>query len=385
MPSDRPIHERWIPVAFGALDVRSTASMVPEAEILVAPTIPAPAVCLVGEAAELWRDLVQGGPASPLDLSPSQNDLLEQLADAGLVALGPAHPAAVTSLDAPSLSSPPHELVYALVHRVAAEAGIRCLFIKGPALFHQGLRTHEHSGDVDVWCDPDRWDDLAAALEPWGWARQPDPWRGTPIHHTATMTPTTWGCEIDVHRRLPGLTLADREAFAAVWNRTTRVRYAGVEVAVPDSSTHAVLAAVHAVRPEIGAGPRTERASALATALLSSAPDSLARATDVGALAVLDAELSAVSGTRIEISPQAKPHDWEWRGSRNRLHAYWTALQTLPPLTRFRVAARLLWPDDDVALASERRAGRSAKSASSARRRRLIRAAWSWARGRLHG
>jgi hypothetical protein len=79
------------------------------------------------------------------------------------------------------------------------------------------------------------------------------------------------------------------------------------------------------------------------------------------------------------------PRDWAWRGRPDRLRAYWTALQTLPLSARLRVARRLLWPDDDVALASERRAGVAITSASSARRRRLTRAARAWVRSRFHG
>lgn len=381
MSSAPPSDERWIAVAFGALDVRGAPTFAAEAEIALVPILPGPALCLVGEGAALWRGLVDRGPLSPLELGSDENALLEQMRKEGLVVRGRTHPAAVTRLDPPVLSSPLHELVYALVAHVSETAGIRCLFVKGPALHHQGLRAREHSGDVDVWCDPARWDDLAAALEPWGWVREPDPWRGTPIHHTATMTPTSWGCEIDVHRRLPGLTLDDDEAFAAVLERTASVRYGGVEVSVPETAAHAVLAAVHAVRPEIGAGPRSEQAVALATTLLSSDPLCLDRAIDLGAVTVLRDELSVATGESLPADGGAVPHDWDWRSRPDRLHAYLTALRSLPPRQRLRVARRLLWPDDDVALASERRAGYAVTTPTAARRRRLARAALTWLRG----
>ena len=47
------------------------------------------------------------------------------------------------------------------VARVAASRGIRCVFTKGPALRLQGLRDREHSGDVDLWCDPARVEDTS--------------------------------------------------------------------------------------------------------------------------------------------------------------------------------------------------------------------------------
>ncbi|MFV9426880.1 nucleotidyltransferase family protein [Microbacterium sp. S1037] len=380
-----PPDERWIPVAFGALDARGIPTLAAEADVLAVPIVPGPALCLVGDGATLWRELVGNAPRTPREFTPEENVVLEHLRDRGLVVLGRTHPAAVTHLDPPALSSPLHELVYALVQRVAASLGIRCVFVKGPALHHQGLREREHSGDVDVWCDPARWDELAAALAPWGWEREPDPWRGTSVHHTATMTPTSWGCEIDIHRRFPGLTLDDSEAFEAVFATTTHVRYAGVAVAVPTTDAHAVLAAVHVVRPEIGAGPRSETTSASAKNLLAAADDPLRHARDLGAIAVLRDELSIITGRRVHVPKDAVPRDWAWRGRPDRLRAYWTALQTLPLSARLRVARRLLWPDDDVALASERRAGVAITSASSARRRRLTRAARAWVRSRFHG
>lgn len=368
----------WTPVALGALDVRSDDTAPGGPEVLLAPVVPGDAFCLVGDGAALWRHLVAQGSVRHADLSADERELIARMRDLHIVDPDPRHPWAVTHLPRPALSSPTHELVYAVTARVAETHGIRCVFIKGPALKSQGLREREHSGDVDVWCDPDRWDDLAAALEPWGWTREPDPWRGTPVHHTATMTPARWGCEIDVHRRLPGLTRDDRDAFAALIARTSAVRYAGVEVRVPDVAAHAVLAAVHAVRPEIGAGPRSDRASALATTMLAAAPTTLDSAVALGAVEVLRTEIAAATRTAPPPTDGTRPNDWEWRGRPDRLRAYWTALQTLPPLLRLRVGLRLIWPDDDVALASERRAVRPVTTAAAARRSRLTRGAREW-------
>lgn len=372
-----PPDERWIPVAFGALDARGIPTLAAEADVLAVPIVPGPALCLVGDGATLWRELVGHAPRTPREFTPEENVVLEHLRDRGLVVLGRTHPAAVTHLDRPALSSPLHELVYALVQRVAASLGIRCVFVKGPALHHQGLREREHSGDVDVWCDPARWDELAAALAPWGWEREPDPWRGTSVHHTATMTPTSWGCEIDIHRRFPGLTLDDSEAFEALLGFSTTMRLAGVAVSIPCRDAHAVIFALHTVRPSVGK-PVTEHDHRAARIILGSAGGAMEAAHKLGAVAVLRADLS-VAFPGVDPGPDdGAPRDWFHRAQPDLPRAYLVAVRSLPWRERARALRNLAWPPDDIALASARRAGEPTEDAGRARRRRLVRGVRSW-------
>ncbi|RWR23364.1 hypothetical protein D8Y23_00210 [Microbacterium enclense] len=370
MSATPPASDGWVAIAFGALDVSASETFPDGAEVLVLPAEPAEPFCLTGDGARMWRRLVTAGPVAPADAD--ERDMLEAMTALAIASPDPAHPARIHRLHPPRLSSPMHELAYALTARLASGHGIPVVFIKGPALHHQGLREREHSGDVDVWCEPRRWDDLAAALTSWGWSREPDPWRGTSVHHTATMTPAEWGCEIDVHRRVPGLTLDDAAAFDAVARRTESVVYAGVDVAVPRPEVHAVLAAVHEVRPEIGAGPRSAAASATAAALLSAAAGSGTRAVELGAVPVLAAELEGVvSAELIARHRDDAPRDWAWRAEPNRARAYWRALRGEPLVTRVRVLWRFVWPPDDIALASARRAGDPDAGPTVARWRRL--------------
>lgn len=380
--SSSPPADGWFAIAHGALDVRGSALFDAGAEILMVPTDPGDALCLVGAGAALWRRLIDRAPVGDADLDPAEREMLAQMSVAGLVSRDPSHPARVLRLDPPTLSSPLHELVYALTARVAAQHGIPCVFTKGPALFLQGLREREHSGDVDVWCDPAQGDILAAALEPWGWSREPDPWRGTSVHHTATMTPHGWGCEIDVHRRFPGLTLADADALAIVLRDAEPMRFAGVEIRVPRADTHAVLAAVHAVRPVIGAGPRTRATSDTAALLLARAPGSLDRARELGAVGVLRDELAPLAPPGSLDGDHGVPRDWAWRAESSRARAYWAALRGEPPTTRARLLLRFVWPPDDIALASARRAGEATNDPDRARRRRLVRGLREWLRAR---
>jgi hypothetical protein len=383
MRSPVPPGHGWIPIAYGALDVSGSADFADGAEVLVLPTRPGEALCLVGEGSALWRRLITSAPAAPASFTSDENAVLAHLSDLGLVAMAASHPAQVTDLRPPTLSSPLHELVYALVARVAAHRGIACVFTKGPALRLQGLREREHSGDVDLWCDPARVDELADALVPWGWDPAPNPWRGTSIHHTATLTPRRWGCEIDVHRRFPGLVLDDERAFALVLRDAVSVRFAAVDVLVPAPATHAVLAALHAVRPVIGAGPRTPGASASARGFLSRADGSVARARELGAVPVLREELEPLAEPgSLDADAAGTPRDWEWRQQPDHVRAYWMAMRAVSWPVRVRLVLRFVWPPDDVALASARHAGHAATTPRRARWIRLRRGIRDWVRRR---
>lgn len=379
MPPVSVSGEGWIPVAYGALDVRGLAGFSPQAEVLLVPPVPGEALCLIGEGAAVWRRLVGGTPVSPRELTDAENGILDHLQKSGLVVLGASHPAAVTSLDRPVLSSALHELVYALVQHVADAAGIRCVFVKGPALHHQGLREREQSGDVDVWCDPSRWDDLANALEPWGWAREPDPWRGTSVHHSTTLAPLSWGCEIDIHRRFPGLTIDDGRAFEAIARHEVAVTYAGTRVAVPGRDAHAVLHALHATRPSVGTQVSTHDRR-VARDALGSAAGSLRLARELGAEAALRAELAEIFPDYDPPVDAGIPRDWIHRAQPDLVHSYLAALRTLPLRERLRAVRNLVWPPDDIALASARRAGTPTLDPGLARRRRLLRGIRSWMR-----
>lgn len=381
MPSPVPPGHGWIPIAHGALDVRGSADFSADAAVLVVPTHPGEAICLVGEGAALWLRLVAAAPAAPAGFTPDENEILAHLRDLGLVAVAASHPAQVTDLRPPTLSSALHELVYALVASVAASRGIPCVFIKGPALRVQGLREREHSGDVDLWCEPARIDELVEALTPWGWHRAPDPWRGTTIHHTVTLVPDRWGCEIDVHRRLPGLVLDDDRAFDLVRRDAVPMRFGAVDVLVPAPETHAVLAALHTVRPLIGAGPRTAHASASAGDFLSRAEGSVARARELGAAPALRDELVALAGPDgLGADATGAPRDWAWRQQPDHVRAYWMAMSGVSWPMRARLIMRFLWPPDDVALASARHAGHSPTTPRRARWMRLRRGLRDWLR-----
>ncbi|MFJ4039435.1 nucleotidyltransferase family protein [Microbacterium sp. NPDC090007] len=285
--------QTWMPIAAAAIDVRGHAAFDPRVEVVLLPVDGRDPLALLGAGARVWRDLVGAHPAARDALRSDDVPLIRELVSARLVAEGAEHPDAVRSLPRARFPSPLHELVHVVVARVAVRSGIRCVFVKGPTLFDQRLREREHSGDVDVWCDPDRWVDLIDALERHGWTREPDPWWGTPVGHSATLTPGTWGCQIDVHRRMPGTTLDDAGAFSRVYAESVPTSIAGVSVLVPSREAHAVIAALHAARPEVGRTPR-EHGFALAAEFLRRVDDPVGACDRLGAVPALRAALRQI-------------------------------------------------------------------------------------------
>lgn len=246
----------WVAVAYGALDVHECDQFTDETELIVVPIKPTEPLALPSIGAALWRKLVNG-PVSDDALDEEERAVVREMADAGLASADLGHPARVRAVDKPWLSSPMHELVYALVASVARENEIPLIVIKGPVLHRQGLREREHSGDVDIWVAPDRVRQLAAALRAWGWSEVPDVWSHTEINHSISLEPRAgWGCEIDIHRRMPGIGLPDVDAFATVLRNSEANTFAGVEARAPVTSANAILAALHMLRPEIGARVR---------------------------------------------------------------------------------------------------------------------------------
>ena len=185
--------EVWVAVSYGALDMRGWGEPSPDVEIMLLPVHPIDEpIGLRGEPAALWRRLIDG-PVNDTDLSESERELVHEYEVVGLASREPNHPARITTLSRPWLSSPLHELVYSLVANVARENCIEAVFIKGPMLHQQGLRKREHSGDVDVWVDPTHIVRLSRSVQQWGWSEHQGLWTGIPTAHSITVQPRFWG------------------------------------------------------------------------------------------------------------------------------------------------------------------------------------------------
>lgn len=347
----------WKAKCFGVLDVSHLSGIFEQdPELLVVPCIPGHPLGLSGEVASLWRQLAKR-PVPEASLSIEQRTLVREFADYGMATRTSALDGTSTRVQKPWLSSPMHELVYSLIGKVAEELSTNVIFIKGPVLAAQGLRSREHSGDVDVWADPRFITRLSRTLSEWGWNVQPEIWDGTIVNHSVTLEPTLWGCEIDIHRRFPGSTLPDEDEFLAVYGSAVATTFAGTQVWVPDIPTHRVIQALHLTRPDYGISTPQGRIQQAAQILSDGGSATVRAVSSLGASTVLSPALElAFPGTKFQMERSA-PLNWTWQGTRSRLRGYFIALRMVPASHRPIVIWRMLWPTKEVVELSSRLAG----------------------------
>jgi hypothetical protein len=332
----------WIAASFGALDLRGHELGAQGYDLAVTPTRPGPPVFLMGEGAQTWLRLTER-PVAEDELSAEAREIVLQLAEMGVAASagdGIAH------IDAapPWLLSPLHELVYALLLRVAQQNDIEILFIKGPTLHAQGLRAREHSGDVDCWVRPGDDLKLARAMIPWGWTPLMSPFTGTGVTHSLTLRAGGWGCAIDVHCRFPGMTVSPLEAFDLVASRAEGRIFAGARCPTPDKATHSIIAALHEMRPTVGRAATEADVRNAAFALQAGGREVVSLVRELAAEYALAAPLrDAFPGEAIEVSDSPPPEDWGWRLTSSGPRRQLKALASVPLRQRPRVIIRLLW------------------------------------------
>jgi hypothetical protein len=141
-------------------------------------------------------------------------------------------------------------LGYALACRVATDAGVRLLAIKGPTLAELGLRDPRSSLDVDVLVDPDGHDNFVAAMTHAGWSVSlPEGFTGQVLpSHSITLSSSMWPAEVDVHQYFPGFLQDERTVFEHLWRLRTRVTIAGQLIACPSRPASAIIALLHVLR-----------------------------------------------------------------------------------------------------------------------------------------
>jgi hypothetical protein len=370
----------WTAVAFGALDLHGTDLEEQGFELVVVPVYPASPVFLMGPGAEVWRTLVSAG-AGGLDSDSENQEILATLEEMGVATHDLDHPARIEELRRPWLTSPLHELVYALITRVAGLHSIDVFFIKGPTLHAQGLRQREHSGDVDCWVRPGDDLRLAHAMREWGWTPLLSPFTGTGVTHSLTLAAGEWGCAIDVHTRYPGIDIDREEAFDAVIAESEPRVFAGTVCATPRRAVHAIIAALHSVRPFIGA-PAGEAHFREASAVLAAAgSETIEMAERLNAVYALESSLQRAFPDLALAYPDARqPADWAWRLTGSAPHRHLRALLTVPLRQRPAALGRLIWPSSEMLRAAGEESSTSRASRSLARVRRVISAAVALAR-----
>jgi CDP-glycerol glycerophosphotransferase (TagB/SpsB family) len=153
-------------------------------------------------------------------------------------------PASASSLTLPEAVP----LAHALLDRVAQAAGVRVLFIKGPAAAEQGLRSPRTSADVDTLVDPAGLERLRARLTELGWVDDHPYSTPTAAGYSRTHRHPAWPCELDLHVTFPGLYADPQAVFEHLWSRRAAVDVAGQEIACPDVQAHTLLLALNSLR-----------------------------------------------------------------------------------------------------------------------------------------
>ncbi|KJQ55077.1 hypothetical protein [Microbacterium sp. SA39] len=334
----------WVAICFGALDVRSHELAAGTFEIIVTPTTPGEPLMLHGEGARLWQSII-AAPMADENLSGDERGIIADMELMGIASSEVDHHSRVDHLAAPWLTAPLHELVYALLARVAEEIGTRILFIKGPTLHAQGLRDRVHSGDVDCWVEPGAETRFARAMQQWGWAPAFSAFTGTRVLHSLTLRASEWGCAVDVHSWFPGITLSPAEAFESAYTATELREFAGLKVRTPTRDVHSVISALNEVRPLRGELPSRSKVEAAAKILKNGGESSIEVAERFGAeYALADALALAFPDRAFDFSNARVPLDWRWRLQRHPLRVYWAALSIVPLRRRPRTIFRILWP-----------------------------------------
>lgn len=136
-----------------------------------------------------------------------------------------------------------------MVARVAEDAGVRALAIKGPIDVVHGFKQASSSVDVDYLVDPQGIDVLLSRLRANGWGRGRPmtgamvvPMHSTPVSHSA------WPCEFDVHHEFPGFLAPAQGVFDALWDRRSRQSVARVPVWALDEVAAGLVSMLHLLR-----------------------------------------------------------------------------------------------------------------------------------------
>ncbi|MFV0434112.1 MAG: nucleotidyltransferase family protein [Leucobacter sp.] len=362
----------WVAISYGALDMRGQQDNPSQVDIMLLSTEPSEPFGLIGPHADLWHRLCEK-PISDDELTPEERALVREFAAAGIASSDPQHPARLRNVEQGWLTSPLHELVYSLIGNVARENGIDVIFIKGPVLQLQGLRNRHHSGDVDVLVDPDRIAELAERLEAWGWTHAQVRWEDSSLYHSVTMTPSGWGCEIDIHRHMPGFAVSDQTGFKLLLQHAEAKSFATVSVRIPDTPAHAVISALHLMRPQQGRNIASGNEEAAVRSLQTTGIEALSFARKMRAEASLKEELRRAFPEETINPSYDAPLNWKWRAEPNRLKRYLIMFRAAPLRVWPRMAYRSIWPDESTAILIDNLYGGTATSPIDARLKRLKR------------
>lgn len=139
------------------------------------------------------------------------------------------------------------EMSRAGVQVIAERAGARLLHIKGSMTDPALLGPRFVGTDVDVLVEPAGIPALHRALLAQGWTVYSTFRNNSSFEHAQTYFHPDWG-HLDVHRRFPGVGIADDRAFQVLWADRAEARAAGLPCAVPSITAQAMLLTLNAAR-----------------------------------------------------------------------------------------------------------------------------------------
>ena len=247
-------------------------------------------------------------------------------------------------------------LGHAMVQRLAVNAGIRAIFIKGPASVLQGLRESKTSWDVDVLVSPAQLELTLQALGDRGWRQRPvNPDSRTFPRHSVTVDHPEWPCCIDVHYRFPGMEYPAADCFEVMWSATNSCELAGIDLRVPSPPLGILILALHALRsphlPELR--QELELLSHL-TATRSNAPLILKLASETGALAAARPFLEDMLQPCDALEWPEASREWRNRSIPNEPGvARLTVLLQAPWQDRFALLCGAVFPTREVFLSRD--------------------------------
>ena len=155
-----------------------------------------------------------------------------------------AHPEPVTT-------TIPHvarvHLAHATVQRIAEQAQVSLLHLKGPAVM-PGLRPEgRQSSDVDVLVRPGHFERFEAALRYHGWTPSSHLETGSAFAHAANWWHDDWGY-VDAHALWPGPTVSPEEVYAAFAEEGFDQPIAHYPCPVPGRTAQILVLLLHTAR-----------------------------------------------------------------------------------------------------------------------------------------
>jgi hypothetical protein len=138
-------------------------------------------------------------------------------------------------------------LTHALVQKLASDAEVDLLHLKGPAFLPELRPPGRHSSDVDVLVRPSHLARLIGALEAVGWEQRTDFATGSVFAHAANWWHDDWGW-VDVHVSWPGVTVDPEQAYDVLAGVAQPHDIAHTSCLVPDRTGQLLVLVLHAAR-----------------------------------------------------------------------------------------------------------------------------------------